>query len=202
MEGSTWTEQYYLEVDKKKRKKLLDEGLEQEGMTPENELRSKLWEVRYGQRAKETMEIDHYIRGWLTMGYMKRSTKRVFGRGRVDKEKAKVLSDWGADIVKEYGEIGEKIYYQELCNMTRLYLKLCQEDKTYSSVLLGLGRMKETSLVGKIAKDVYALAYDIPEQTGTTEDFRIFTKAATDTFYAVYPDSREVLERMISGTDE
>ena len=31
-------------------------------MTPENELRSKLWEVRYGQRAKETMEIDHYIR--------------------------------------------------------------------------------------------------------------------------------------------
>ena len=89
--------------------------------------------------------------------------------------------------------------YQELCNMTRLYLKLCKDDKTYSSIILGLGRMKDASLVQKMARDVFTLAYEIPRQTGLEEDFRLFTKAATDTFFEVYPDDKGLLEAMIEG---
>ena len=84
--------------------------------------------------------------------------------------------------------------------MTRLYLKLCKDDKSYSSILLGIGRMKDSSLVNKIAKDVYTLAYEIPQITNTVDVFRIFTKAATDTFYAVFPKERGVLEALIEGT--
>ena len=37
MRETTWVEQYYLEVDKEQRKEILDEGIEEEGMTPEND---------------------------------------------------------------------------------------------------------------------------------------------------------------------
>ena len=47
---------------------------------------------------------------------------------------------------------------------------------------------------------MYTLAYEIPQITNTVDVFRIFTKAATDTFYAVFPKERGVLEALIEGT--
>ena len=197
MEEKTWVEQYCLELDKTKRKKILDAAVEAEGMTPEAEVRSRLWEARYARRPKETVEVDHYIRGWMTMYYLKNGAKGLFRKKTARKEKEQILNDWQVEMALSYGEVGEKALYQEMCNMTRLYLQLCRDDKTYSSILLGLGKMKDASLIHKMARDVYTLAYEVPEKTGWEEDFRLFTKAATDTFYDVFPNEREVLESMI-----
>lgn len=197
MEEKSWVEQYCLELDKTKRKEILDAAIEAEGQTPETEVRAKLWEARYARRPKETTDVDHYIRGWMTMYYLKNASKGRFGRKSLLKDKAQILDDWNVELVKAYGEAGEKALYQEFCNMTRLYLKLCKDDKTYSSILLGLGRMKEASLVQKMARDIYNLAYVIPQRTDSEEDFRLFTRAATDTFYDVYPNERALLEEMI-----
>lgn len=199
MEEKSWVAEYSRELDKKKRKEILDAAIEAEGMTPEAEVRSKLWEARYGQRPKETTEVDHYIRGWMTMHYLKHASKGMFRKKAASKEKAQIMDDWQVEMALGYGEVGEEALYQELCNMTRLYLKLCKDDKTYSSIILGLGRMKEASLVQKMARDVFTLAYEIPRQTGLEEDFRLFTKAATDTFFEVYPDDKGLLEAMIEG---
>ena len=199
MEEKAWVAKYCLELNKNKRKEILDAVIEEEGMTPETEVRAKLWEARYARRPKETTDVDHYIRGWMTLYYMRTSSKGMFRKKSIQKDKAQIMDDWKVDIAKEYGEIGEQALYQELCNMTRLYLELCKNDKSYSSILLGLGRMKESSLVQKIARDIYTLAYVIPQQTESEEDFRLFTKAATDTFYDVYPKERAILESMIEG---
>lgn len=192
----SWDE-YYLEVDRDLRKEMLDAKIAAEGMTPENELRSRLWEVRYTPRGKDPAEVDYFIRGWLSMHYLKQANNRFFARRNYKKEKEQILEDWGLALAAEYGQVGEEILYQELCNLTRLYLHLCKDDKSYSSLLLGLGRMKDSSLIGKMAKDVYTLAYEIPKMTGTVEEFRIFSKAATDTFYAVYPKNKSLLTTMI-----
>lgn len=192
----SWDE-YYLEVDRELRKELLDAKIAAEGMTPENQLRTRLWEVRYKQRGKDPAEVDYYIRGWLSMHYLQHATGGFFGRRNHDKEKQQILEDWGVSIAAEYGEAGQEILYQELCNMTRLYLNLCKDDKSYSSLLLGLGRMKDSSLINKIAKDVYTLAYEIPRTAGMVEEFQVFTRAATDTFYAIYPKNKAVLHSLI-----
>ena len=42
MEKKPWVVQYMYELDRKKRKELLDRAIELEGETPENELRRKL----------------------------------------------------------------------------------------------------------------------------------------------------------------
>ena len=46
----SWVAEYSRELDKKKRKEILDAAIEAEGMTPEAEVRSKLWEARYTLR--------------------------------------------------------------------------------------------------------------------------------------------------------
>ena len=197
MQEGVWVERYYREVKKEERKRILEQGIEEDGMTLENELRKKLWEIRYGQREKETMEIDHYIRGWMSMYYLRRACRSLFKKKNLQKSKEEISKDWGIDVVQEYGEVGERVFYRELCNMTRLYLTLCAEDRTYSSVLLGLGRMKNSSLIIKMAREVCTLAYDIPRQVNMEEEFRIFTKAATDKFYEMYPGDREILDALI-----
>ena len=199
MEEGTWIEKYYREIDKKERKRILEQGIEEDGMTMENELRKKLWEIRYGRREKETVEVDHYIRGWMSMYYLKRALRSMFRKKNLQKSKEEISSDWGMDAIQEYGEAGERVFYQELCNMTRLYLTLCAEDKTYSSVLLGIGRMKNASLIAKMAREVFTLAYEIPRQSEMEDTFRIFTKAATDTFYEMYPKEKEVLQGLIEA---
>ena len=44
MEKKPWVVQYMYEIDRKKRKQILDEAISVEGLTPENELRQKIYE--------------------------------------------------------------------------------------------------------------------------------------------------------------
>ncbi|HIV24966.1 MAG TPA: hypothetical protein IAB71_04135 [Candidatus Scatomonas pullistercoris] len=199
MEEKVWVEKYYLETDRERRKEMLDQAIAEEGMTRENEIRLKFWERRYETREKDNVQIDRFIRGWMEMSYMNTSSRSAFGRKKLEREKEKVLDDWSMELARSYGEEGEEAFYQELCNMTRLYLQLCQEDKSYSSLILGIGTMKRESLINKIAMDVYTMAYAVPRFTGTEELFSTFTRAATDVFYETFPKNRELLEKRISG---
>ena len=199
MEEKAWVENYYRETDRERRKEILDQAIAEEGMTRENEIRMKFWEGRYETREKDHVTIDHFIRGWMGMSYMHTSSRTVFGRKKLDKEKERVMADWNMELARHYGEEGEEAFYQELCNMTRLYLQLCQEDKSYSSLILGIGTMKKESLINKIAQEIFTLAYAVPRYTGTEELFASFTRAATDVFRETFPKNRDLLDRRISG---
>lgn len=199
MEAKSWVEEYYRETDREKRKEILDRGIAEEGMTRENEIRLKFWEGRYETRARDKAQVDRFIRGWMGMSYMHTASRSVLGRKKLEKEKARVLEDWNVPLAESYGEEGQEALYQELCNMTRLYLQLCQEDKSYSSLILGLGTMKKESLINKIALDVFTLAYTVPRFTGTEQVFALFTRAATDVFRETFPKNRDLLDKRITG---
>lgn len=199
MEEKAWVEKYYEETDREIRKEILDQGIAQEGMTRENEIRMKFWESRYETREKDQVVIDRFIRGWMGMSYLNTSSRSFLGRKKMDREKQKILEDWSMELAESYGEKGQEALYHEFCNMTRLYLKLCQEDKSYSSLILGIGTMKKESLINKIAQEIFTLAYAVPRYTGTEELFSGFTRAATDVFYETFPRNRDLLERRIRG---
>ena len=69
MEERLWVEEYKKEFDKKRRKEILDAAIESEGLSPENELRLKLYEARYIS-AKGDVEVDTFMRGWMNMYFM------------------------------------------------------------------------------------------------------------------------------------
>lgn len=190
-----WEVQYMYQIDRKERKRLLEQGIGEDGMTPGNELRQKLYHARY--KNGRDGDVDVFIGGWMKLYFMNNATKGLFTKRKVAKQKREILEDWQFDLAAEYGQTGEEILYQELFNTTKVYMALCHKDKNYGSVLLGMGHLKKDRLVEKIAGDIYLMAYKIPGETGTAEDFALFTRAAKDAFLSEYDSQQDLLLSLI-----
>ncbi len=180
-----WETGYYHELQADKRRKLLDEAVASEGMSPENELRRRLLDARYGKALGRGKKVDYFIRGWMTLSMLASNTRN---RKRMVRDIQSVMDDWKFDLAGEYGEAGKRILYQEFCNMVLVYIDLCKRDKTYGAVILGIGRISDESLMMKIARDIYNVAYDVPEQAGISADLKLFTEAATAMVCEVFPE--------------
>ncbi|MBQ9321339.1 MAG: hypothetical protein IJ239_03125, partial [Eubacterium sp.] len=168
-----WEREYYRELKREKRKRILDAAILEEGMSPENELRSRLLEVRYGKKLEKGQSVDYFIRGWMTLRFLANSSKSLFFKRKNKRELESLRADWQFDLAAEYGETGQKVLYQEFCQLTRVYLDLCQKDKNYGSILFGIGHIKEDSLMGKIGRDIYTVAYEVPQEYGVAEELRL-----------------------------
>lgn len=185
-----WEIEYYHELLAAKRQKLLEQAIATEGLSPENELRKKLLEARYGKSLERGRRVDYFIRGWVTFSMLP-GTISVRNKKKREKELASVMSDWQFDLANQYGETGKRVLYQEFCNLTLVYIDLCRRDKTYGSVLLGIGRISEDSMVTKIARDIFKVAYEVPKQLEVAEQLRSFTNAATAMVCEKFPEIEE-----------
>ena len=201
---TTWVQDYYKEVQKDEREEILEKGLEEDGNTPENELRKKLWDIRYGKRKGFTDAADHFIGGLMELSFYNTQKHVSLKPKAVAKTIKKIEDDWGLPVLEAGGELEQEIFYWEFYNMMKLYISLCLHDRTYSSVLMGMGKMKKTSLHQKIAKDVHGLAYKVPQLLQIEDRLALFTKAATDAYFATFKkaESRHYLEARIAGQEE
>ena len=198
MEFQSWEWQYVREIKPDKRRRILAEGIKEEGMSPANELRQKLMEARYGQMQQvnaEDTEIDYYIRGMMSMSMM-RVNSGPFAKRRLRKEMAKVMDDWKLKYVEEYGSIGAEVVYQELCNMVLRYMDMCQSDANYSGLLLGMGRMSDHSLSNKIMRELHTVSYEIPKKVGMEKEMELFAKAAVDMFCEEFPSKAKAMKEL------
>ena len=195
MEIRPWVEKYMQETSRAKRKKLLDEAMKEEGKSPENELRAKLYEARFGLNEKS--ETDVFIRGWMTLYNLQNAPRGVFGKKRIAHDLAAVAADWKMELAASYGSIGEEVLYQELYHMILVYIRLCMTDRNYSSLLLGFGRMQEDTLITKIAGDIFRTAWEIPDSLNCGEKFSVLQKAAADAYCQAFPDNGEILLRKV-----
>ena len=56
-----WVQQFKREMDRGKRREILEQAIASEGMSPENELRKKLLDARY--TSQNDAPVDFFIRG-------------------------------------------------------------------------------------------------------------------------------------------
>ena len=201
MEERDWVTKYYRELEREKRQEILEQAIAQEGMSPDKKEKKKLLEERYEENKRDKLQVDRFIRGWMTLAYTRNTTRGLFGEKKRQREREKILKDWNFALAEQYGQEGQEALYQELHNMTELYLTICQDDKAYSSMILGLGKMNKNSLLSKMAREVYTVAYEIPREMGMAEELEIFTRAATDVFYEMFPRNRNLLETKIRGEE-
>lgn len=190
---AAWVAEYKRETDRRRRMEILKRAEEE---VPENDpalsLRKAIYEKRYDKRGDQ--DIDYYIRGWITLEGLQRRVYLPGEKKRVRREIDGILSDWQFPLCREYGEVGEKALYDELFNMTLFYMEICERDKTYNSVLLGLGKIKENRRVEKIAKELFQNIKTIPEKLGIEEEIQPFQKAAADAFRYKYPSDSALLD--------
>ena len=197
-----WPAAYYETRDAWERRRLLEMSLEG-GLDPEKDkIRRVLWEIRYPEiegksNDKNNGLQDTFLRAWMTFSFASDRVKSRFARNGLLKELKKELSIMGPEVVREFGDAGEAVLYDELYHMSGLYLELCSEDRGYGSIILGLGKMKKESFVAKVAGEVYAVGYKVPRALGLEEECRLLTKAATEAFYDKFLNYEEYLDRLI-----
>lgn len=191
MAENLWVEQYRCELEKEDRKEILDKAIAEEGLTEENALRKQYFEWRY-EKNKKT-EVDRFIRGWMSLSYLDNEIKSMFGKKRIKKAIEDIREDFHMDLAAGYGEMGQRVLYDEFYNTARLYISLCEEDKTYNSILLGLGRMKPAKLVAKIAADLYHVSCEIPREIGMEEELKLFREALTEAFCDTHRKQKNLL---------
>ena len=197
MAENLWVEQYRRETEKEDRLEILEKAIAEEGLTEENALRKQIFAERYEESKKG--KIDHFIRGWMTLAYLENEAGSFLGKKRIQKEIPKIRSDFQLDLAKEHGEAGQRVLYDEFYNTARLYISLCQDDKSYNSILLGLGRMKPEKLIAKIAADLYHVSSEIPKMIGMEEELKVFREALTEAFCDTYSKQKNLLLDRLHG---
>lgn len=194
---AAWVAEFKREIDRNKRREILAKAREEEGETPQLVLREKIIERRYDKKGDQ--DIDYGIRGWVLFEGLSRRVYLPGEKKRIRKELDGIKHDWNYDLCAEYGEVGEKALYEELFNITLFYIDLCERDKTYNAILLGLGHIKESRRVEKIAKEIYQNIVVIPEKIGVQEEMKAFCQAAADAFRFKFPAESHLLDDRLGG---
>ena len=195
---AAWISEYKRETDRERRKAIRGRGeAEQgEGASEELALRKKLWEARYDERNGQ--KLDHFVRGWIELQALKRRILLPGEKKRIRKEIENIKACWQFPLCAEYGEIGAAALADELFNLTLFYMEICERDKMYNAVLLGLGHISDERRVDKIAGEIADMTVKIPERVDAAEELEPFIRSAREAFCYRYPSEAAALEARIS----
>ena len=184
-----WPESFYGVKDPEKRKEALTARIAEGKEPEENQLRMELWERRYGGKEKNSGEIDYFIRAWMSLRYIYGNRKSFFYGRKMKRDLAQVRADLCLEWGEEPGSLKEQLLYDELFHMGNCYIDLCLSDKSYSSVLMGMGQMKDTTLHNKIGQEIRETLYELPREAKMEREFRVLTQAVTDCYNEKFPNS-------------
>ena len=132
--------QYYREHDPLKRKQLLETSIAQ-GEEPENnEIRKKIWEIRYNDKAETggDARADGFLALWMILEFNRNAGNKFFGARGARKDIEKQLKKLQFQEFANGGERERELLYRECCHLVKTYMELCESDKSYTSMLCGI----------------------------------------------------------------
>ena len=135
--------QYYREHDPLKRKQLLEDSIAQ-GEEPENnEIRKKIWEIRYKDKAETggDARADGFLALWMILEFNRNAGNKFFGARGAKKDIEKQLKKLHFQEFANGGERARELLYRECCHLVKVYMELCESDKSYTSMLCGIMSM-------------------------------------------------------------
>lgn len=196
---TSWPERYYEEFDAEKRRLLLEDAIAAgEGDAAENEMRRALWDLRYTKPRKNAPLADRYIALWLALDHW----RKMGLAPRQTRTAQKELAELAALLHPEGDEaLVQPLVHSELVHTMRLYLSTCMQSN-YGTMLMGLMRMSDESLVGKAAKEVAEVTCLVPRWVGMAEEFAPLTSAAREAFALVFPSGTEKLEQAFARCEQ
>ena len=187
-----WPDCYYKERSAVVRKQLLDEA-DARGLTPEdNAFRRELYEIRYlPKRTEDGEPLDSYIKAIFDLRFMAEETEGIFRKLKPEKLD-KVMNNLG--FLKADTQARKNLLFMEIYHLGMLYSSLCAEDKTFNSMLLGVGRISEDKQAKKIANEYYRVAYKALDNFGGTEKYALFRQAMVKAYTDMFPDYEELFD--------
>lgn len=191
IENLSWPDNYYERLSGAERRRLLDEAILMND-TEENRMRLKIWECRYGKvpKGKSETGMDRFIKLWMDLDYASHRLGAVFGLRFIVKPIRQDMDILGITRLQDFGAYGEELMYQEMVQMGRYYFALCEEDKSYTSLALGLSRLNHEQFLQKITEDVYRICYQTPKVFGLQKELKLFTRAVTEALEIDFPGQK------------
>ncbi len=181
--------QYYREHDPLKRKQLLDASIAQ-GEEPENnEIRKKIWELRYKDKAETggDARADGFLALWMILEFNRNVGNKFFGARGAKKDIEKQLKKLHFQEFANGGERERELLYRECCHLVKTYMELCESDKSYTSMLCGIMSMSDDKAKAKLQKDMYETAIILPASLGMEKELELVVKAAKEMYELHFP---------------
>lgn len=173
-----WPKSYYMEIDAGKRRQLLEERIREGDEGEDNFLRMELWDHRYEVikkiGKKEEKYKDCFMAALMQLLMLSDESNRPLFRKRAEKEISKVLKMLGVDKEAHYTR---ELLLEEIKHLFLVYAVTSMEDRQYSTILFGLGKMKKEKIEQKLIMDIYKIIYELPENTGGQEGFSLIAQA-------------------------
>lgn len=195
MDIREWEDKYYSKLVMKDRKTLLEERIATGETSQELELIRKLFDIRYKPEKGEPEKIDHMLRAMMQLKFIK--TEKGFFQRYPKKQVQAVYKDLGKETAESFGDIGRRVWYRELNHLGKTFLSINLGDRGYTSMIWGLGQLKDETVKIKLAKDIYTIAYQAPKELGLTEELEVFIAAVTAAYYESFPEDTDILKSMI-----
>lgn len=181
--------QYYREHDPLKRKQLLDASIAQ-GEEPENnEIRKKIWELRYKDKAETggDARADGFLALWMILEFNRNAGNKFFGARGAKKDIEKQLKKLHFQEFANGGEWERELLYRECCHLVKTYMELCESDKSYTSMLCGIMSMSDDKAKAKLQKDMYETAIILPASLGMEKELELVVRAAKEMYELHFP---------------
>ena len=182
---------YYEESDPLRRKKLLKLILEQEGASEENIARKEIFEARYAKTSKADKQApaDGYLGLWMVLEYNKNVGGGFLGLNirQAQKEIRRHLSKLKIREFHDRSGVYASLIERELEHMVRVYIQLCQKDRTYNSTIFGMMKMSSESAERKLKEDITSIMDLLPEKLQMTEELSLITTAVRKVYDEVFP---------------
>lgn len=173
-----WPKSYYMEIDPGKRRQLLEERIREGDEGEDNLLRMELWDHRYvplkRSGKKEEKYKDCFMAALMQLLMLSEESSRPLLRKRAEKEISGVLKMLGVDQEAHYTK---ELLLEEIKHLFLVFAVISMEDKQYSAVIFGLGKMKKEKIERKLLTDVHKVIYNLPENTGMEEKFSLIVQA-------------------------
>ena len=191
-----YPDSFYEEIDPGKRAAILRAAPRDPSGGAEEEFRRKLFQARYGDSVEKGKPADGMMKLFLNMKYLSDNPPPRFLRKREAAMLKKEIAGLLIGEAAESGAEGKRALFQEVRHMARVYISLCATDRQYGSVVLGIGHIREETLVKKIARDLAVCAHKIPAEYGLSDILSEWTKAVDSAFSVMYPGKEEIYHHM------
>ncbi|MCQ2507620.1 MAG: hypothetical protein MJ097_02385 [Dorea sp.] len=180
---------YYLEIDEKKRGKLLEELLTSLPDDGANELRKKLYDSRYHDPKKPGKKVDRGI--WEMVVMPSYLSGFIVSKERIKKYIDVSLTNLGINDEVRNDEVLSSAVYWEIRNIARRFYKTC-ESPQYGRKFFGITESSWEEKQVRCGHDVWIMAEVVAEKFDKKEDMKIFSDAVVDEFFLMSDQAEEI----------
>lgn len=180
---------YYKEADPMKRLRLLEESTANGEEPEKNRIRKELWEIRYKEKGFQggPERADGFLGLWMLLEFNRNSGSKIFGKKGVKRDITKRLEKLQFPRFQNGSEMEREVLYRECCHLVWTYMALCESDKNYNSVLMGLMGMKKEQSEGKLIRDIIETGIELAPSIGMDKELEVLTRASREMLALKFP---------------